>query len=313
MSVVDAHCDTLTVLTQQKRTLGECSDCGHLDLPRLRQGGIDVQFFAIFVGPENSRQPVSYTNEIIALFQEAMHANSSLICHVKNSQDIEKAMKANKICAVLTIEGGEAIRGSIEQLEAYYRQGVRALTLTWNGRNELADGVGVGPEAGGLTILGRQVVQRMTELGIIIDVSHLSQPSFWDVISEVKVPLAASHSNCYSLCSHIRNLTDEQVRAIAMRGGVIGVTYMPQFIDVGCASLDRLIDHIDHLYKVGGISCIGLGSDFDGIDDTPAGLEHAGVAVPNISAALQQRGFTSSEIDKILGANWLRLFKEICG
>ena len=313
MSVVDAHCDTLTVLAQQKRTLGERSARGHLDLPRLRQGGIDVQFFAIFVGPENSMQPVSYTNEIIALFQEAMSANSSLVCHVKNSKDIENAISANKICAVLTIEGGEAIHGSIEQLEAYYREGVRALTLTWNGRNELADGVGMGSEAGGLTILGRQVVQRMAELGIIIDVSHISQPSFWDVISEVKVPLAASHSNCYSLCSHTRNLTDEQVKAIAVRGGVIGITYVPQFIDLGCASLDRLIDHIDHLYKVGGISCIGLGSDFDGIDDTTAGLEHAGVAVPNISSALRKRGFTFSEIDKILGGNWLRLFKEVCG
>ncbi|AQS59294.1 peptidase [Desulforamulus ferrireducens] len=313
MPVVDGHCDTLTVLTQQNRTLGYSSSRGHLDLPRLRQGGIDVQFFAIFVGPENSIQPVSYTNEIITLFQDSMLANSSDICHVKNSEEIKKALSANKICAVLTIEGGEALRGSIEQLEEYYRQGVRALTLTWNGRNELADGVGLGKEAGGLTVLGRQVVQRMAEIGMIIDVSHISQPSFWDVMSEVKVPLVASHSNCFSLCNHPRNLTDEQVRAIAVRGGVIGVTFVPQFIDLYSASLDRLLDHIEHLYKVGGIACIGLGSDFDGIDDTTAGLEHAGVAVPNISSLLRKRGFSSSEVDKILGDNWLRLFKDVCG
>ena len=313
MPVVDAHCDTLTVLAQQKRTLDCRSVQGHLDLPRLRQGGVDVQFFAIFVGPENNMQPVSYTKEIITLFKEAMTKHSSQICHVKNYSDIQNALSSNRLCAVLTIEGGEAINGSIDQLEDYYRRGVRALTLTWNGRNELADGVGLGREAGGLTILGRQVVQRMSEIGMIIDVSHISQPSFWDVLSEVKVPLAASHSNCYSLCSHPRNLTDEQVKAIAVRGGVIGVTYVPQFIDPDCASLDRLLDHIEHLHKVGGISCIGLGSDFDGIDSTITGLEHAGVAVPNIISRLRKRGFSSVEIDKILGDNWLRLFKDVCG
>ncbi|MFZ5599649.1 MAG: dipeptidase [Bacillota bacterium] len=312
MPVVDAHCDTLTVLSQQKRVLGMQSPHGHLDLPRLRKGGIDVQFFAVFVGPECNRDPVGYTNEIIALFYKELKINQSLLELARCYQDIENALRQKKIAAVLTIEGGEALKGSIEQLEIYYQLGVRGLTLTWNGRNELADGVGVGAEATGLTCLGRQVVQRMTALGMMIDVSHLAETGFWDVVSEIKTPVVATHSNCKQICDHPRNLTDKQIKSIAERGGVIGVTYVPQFIDVNQPSIHRLLDHIDHLYKTGGIDCIGLGSDFDGIDSTTVELHDAGVAVPNIAGALSNRGYKTGEIERILGDNWLRLFKEVC-
>ncbi|CCO09383.1 dipeptidase [Desulforamulus hydrothermalis] len=313
MPVVDAHCDTLTVLAQQNRSLGRLSAQGHLDLPRLRKGGVDVQFFAIFVGPDNLTDPVDYTNELINLFQKEIKFNHDLIEHVTCYADIENAMQKNKIAAVLTIEGGEALNGRVKQLDLYYRLGVRGLTLTWNGRNELADGVGMGAAATGLTQLGRQVVQRMAQLGMIIDVSHLAEPGFWDVLAEVKIPVAATHSNCRQLCDHPRNLTDRQIKAIADRGGVIGVTYVPQFIDSRQPSLHKLLDHIDHLYKVGGISSIGLGSDFDGIVTTAAGLHDAGVAVPNLVRGLSARGYHTGDIEKILGNNWLRLFKEVCG
>ncbi|AEF94303.1 Membrane dipeptidase [Desulfotomaculum nigrificans CO-1-SRB] len=313
MPVVDAHCDTLTILASQKRSLGTESTNGHLDLPRLRKGGVNVQFFAIFVGPEYSNSPVKYTNQIITLFNEEIQANQDFIKHVTSSNDIKETLAAQKTCAVLTIEGGEALNGQIEQLKEYYHYGVRALTLTWNGRNDLADGVGMGAGAGGLTNFGRQVVQSMASLGMIIDVSHLAEPGFWDVMDEVKVPIVASHSNCASVCNHPRNLTDKQIKAIAASGGVIGVTYVPQFIDFHQPTIDRLLDHIDHLYKVGGVSCIGLGSDFDGIDEPPDGLHDASVAVPNIINGLTQRGYKTSEIEKILGDNWLRLFKEVCG
>jgi len=313
LPVVDAHCDTLTVLSQQNRTLGVQSSRGHLDLPRLRKGGIDVQFFAIFVGPECNTNPVDYTNEIITLFKKEINMNRSLIEHVRCYGDIENTLQKKKTSAVLTIEGGEALNGKVEQLDVYYNLGVRGLTLTWNGRNELADGVGMGPEATGLTQLGRQVVQRMAALGMMIDVSHLAEPGFWDVIREVKTPVSATHSNCRQLCDHPRNLTDEQIKAIAESGGVIGVTYVPQFIDANKPSIDRLLDHIDHIYKIGGISCIGLGSDFDGIDFTTEGLHDASVAVPNIERALSKRGYKAGKIEKIIGNNWLRLFKEVCG
>ncbi|RYD05395.1 hypothetical protein N752_08610 [Desulforamulus aquiferis] len=190
---------------------------------------------------------------------------------------------------------------------------MRGLTITWNGRNDLGDGVGMGQMATGLTPFGREVVYKMSALGMMIDISHLSEPSFWDVVKESKTPIAASHSNCQAICNHLRNLTDNQIKAVADKGGVIGVTYVPQFIDIREPNINRLIDHIDHLYKIGGLNCIGLGSDFDGIDIIPEGLDDAGVAVPNIEQSLSKRGYKSGEIEHILGLNWLRLFKEVCG
>lgn len=310
--VIDAHCDTLTVLSQQNRTLGITSNQGHLDLPRLRKGKVNVQFFAIFVSPEYNDDPVKYTEDIIEQFNKELAINSDLLSHVCTYDEIHKSLLKDKTCAILTIEGGEALKGKIEKLDDYFNLGVRGLTLTWNGRNELGDGVGLGTQASGLTVFGREVVERMSELGMIIDVSHLSETGFWDVISEVRVPIAATHSNCKEICDHPRNLTDQQIRSIAEKGGVIGVTYVPQFIDINSPSIDKLMDHIDHLYQVGGVSCIGLGSDFDGIDITTKGLHDCSVAVPNIENALIKRGYTTGQIELILGDNWLRIVKDIC-
>lgn len=313
MPVVDAHCDTLTVLSTQERNLGVLSSRGHLDIPRLHQGGINVQFFAVFVGPEHHYRSVAYTNEIIKLFKQEIKNNQSSLVYAGNYQNIVNAHNEGKIAALLTIEGGEALQGKIEQLEDYYKQGIRGLTLTWNGRNELADGVGLGPEAAGLTTFGRQVVQRMVALGMLIDVSHLSAAAFWDLVTEVQIPITASHSNSRYICDHPRNLTDKQIKAIAESGGVIGVTYVPQFVDTHEPTIERVVDHIAHIYQVGGISCLGLGSDFDGIDTTITGMHNAGVAVPNLQKALIRRGFTTGQIEKIMGENWLRVFKEVCG
>ncbi|AEG60205.1 dipeptidase [Desulforamulus ruminis] len=313
MPVIDAHCDTLTVLGVQNRKLGVESAQGHLDLPRLKKGGIDVQFFAVFVSPDAVKTPAEYTWEIIDLFHEEMAANQGEIEKITCYAELRKVLDLGKKGAVLTIEGGEALHGKIELLHEYYQSGVRGLTLTWNGRNELGDGVGMGAAAAGLTSFGRMVVQEMSRLGMMVDVSHLSSPGFWDVIKEVKTPVMASHSNCWSICNHPRNLTDRQIRAIAGSGGVIGVTYVPQFIHDTVPNLERLLDHIDHLYKVGGIACIGLGSDFDGIDQLPEALDSAQRAVPNIKKGLLQRKYSQDELDKILGDNWLRLFKEVCG
>lgn len=311
--VVDAHCDTLTVLSQQKRTLGITVNQGHLDLPRLRKGRVNVQFFAIFISPEYYDDPIKYTEEIIEQFNKEIKSNADLLAHVCTYDGIHKSLLDDKTCAILTIEGGEALKGKIEKLDHYYHRGVRGLTLTWNGKNELGEGVGLGSQANGLTAFGRQVIYRMTELGMIIDVSHLSEAGFWDVISEVRVPIVATHSNCQEICDHPRNLTDKQIRKLSESGGVIGVTYVPQFIDIKRPSIDKLINHIDHLYQVGGISCIGLGSDFDGIDITTEGLHDCSVAVPNIENALLKRGYSTGQIELILGDNWLRIVKDICG
>lgn len=313
MPVVDAHCDTLTVLGTQKRRLGVASPRGHLDVPRLKKGGIDVQFFAIFAGPDSANSPDNFTAEIIDQFHEELKNNQSTLQKVTCHAELAATLQQGKTCAVLTIEGGEALNGKIKNLYEYYRAGVRGLTLTWNGRNELGDGVGMGASAAGLSPFGREVVQAMSRLGMMVDVSHLSVPSFWDVVREVRTPIIATHSNCFSICDHPRNLTDQQIHIIAQTGGVIGVTYVPQFIDRDRPTLTRVLDHIDHLCNAGGINCVGLGSDFDGIDQVAEGLHDASVAVPNIKKGLAHRGYSQEEIDKILGDNWVRLFKEVCG
>lgn len=313
MAIVDAHCDTITVLASQKRRLGISSTRGHLDIPRLKEGGVDVQFFAIFVGPEYYNNPLEYTRGMIEHYHNEIMDNQDSIKHVQCYDEIIKVLEQERIAAILTIEGGEALYGKIENLENYYLRGVRGLTLTWNGKNDLGDGVGMAGMASGLTPFGREVVNKMSTLGMMIDISHLSEPSFWNVIAETKVPICASHSNCRAICNHSRNLTDKQIQAVGNRGGVIGVTYVPQFIDITYPNIERLLDHIDHLYNVGGISCIGLGSDFDGIDLVPEGLTDASIAVPNIERALRQRSYDSGKIEQMLGLNWLRLFKDVCG
>lgn len=313
MLVVDAHCDTITVLANQNRDLGSRSSLGHLDIPRLQAGGVNTQFFAIFVGPEHYNKPVEYTYGMINYYFEEINKNKHRIQSAANWLELEKTLKDKKIGAVLTIEGGEALGGKIEQLYKYYQLGVRGLTLTWNGRNEIGDGVGMGKLATGLTAFGREVISCMSQLGMVIDISHLSESSFWDVMEETSIPVAASHSNCLTVCAHPRNLSDKQIEAIAQRGGVVGITFVPQFIDSQSPSIDRLIDHIDHLYNVGGINCIGVGSDFDGIDSIPTGLHDASVAVPNLEVKLSDRGYSTGEIEKILGLNWLQYFKEVCG
>ena len=184
--------------------------------------------------------------------------------------DIDRAIAAGKIAAFLSIEGGEALAGSLGVLRMLYKVGVRSLTLTWNGRNELGDGVGASGK--GLTAFGRAVVREMNDLGMLVDVSHLSERGFWDAMKVSTQPLIASHANCRALCDHPRNLTDAQIRAVAGQGGVIGVTFVPDFLGGETPSVDNVLDHIDHMIAVGGEDCVGLGSDFDGTKELPAGL-----------------------------------------
>jgi membrane dipeptidase len=174
-----------------------------------------------------------------------------------------------------------------------YRLGVRLLTLTWNQRNQIADGIGESRTGSGLTEFGLKVIDEMNDLRMLIDVSHLSETGFWDVIKKSNDPIIASHSNCYALCPHLRNLKDEQIKAIADKGGVIGITFVP------------IVEKV-------GVDYVGLGSDFDGTDGLPLGLEGVD-KIPNITEELLDRGYKEREIEKILGGNFLRVFKEVVG
>jgi membrane dipeptidase len=305
--VVDLHCDVISDLQAGRRRFDRRSTEGHVDLPRLREGGVDVQVFALFVAPRMAARGQARARELIETFQATMRANGAQIAHATTVAEIELAHGEGRIAAVMSIENGDALGADLDAVDEFYRLGVRMMGLTWNQSNALGDGA-MDRRHRGLTDLGRAVLRRMQDRGIVVDVSHLSEASFWDAVRATHGPIIASHSNAAGLQPHPRNLTDAQLRAIAARGGVVGVNFYPAFL--GAATLDRVLDHIDYLARIMGADHVALGSDYDGIPRTPSGLEDVS-RLPNLTAGLQRRGYTVEQIHKILGANALRVFRQV--
>jgi membrane dipeptidase len=313
--VFDGHCDTILEVMNHKKSLGSRTSTGHLDIPRMKEGGIDVQFFAVFI--EDIYKPnrsLKRTLQLIDCFYREMEKNQNDISLVTNYNQINEANSAGKIAAILSVEGGEALEGDLGVLRVLHRLGVRLLTLTWNQRNQIADGIGESRTGSGLTEFGLKVIDEMNDLRMLIDVSHLSETGFWDVIKRSKTPIVASHSNCYALCPHLRNLKDEQIKALADKDGVIGITFVPDFLtqEKRKTSVKDIVKHIDYLVEKVGADYVGLGSDFDGTGDLPLGLEGVD-KIHNITEELLNRGYKEREIEKILGGNFLRVFKEVAG
>jgi membrane dipeptidase len=315
--VFDGHCDTLLRVLDGQLRLGERSENGHLDLPRMKEGGVTAQIFACFV----RRQfiPARATAEalrIVDTFYEEMASNAATLTLATSAADIKRAKAEGKIAGVLSLEGAEALAGDLGVLRMFYRLGVRNVGLTWNFRNEAADGVGEARTGGGLTEFGVKLVKEMNRLGMMIDVAHLAPAGVRDVLALSEAPVIASHANAHALCScascpHRRNLTDEQLEGIAANGGVVGVTFVPAFVteDPNQATLERTLDHIDHIVHVAGVDHVGLGSDFDGFyeKEVNVGLEDV-TKMPGISAGLLTRGYKPEDARKILGGNFLRVF-----
>ncbi|HEX6988154.1 MAG TPA: dipeptidase [Bacillota bacterium] len=309
--VVDAHCDTLMDLVAGRRRLGQRGPGGHVDLPRLREGGVSVQFFAHYIEPHyKPDRALRRFLELHDAFLREADANANSMAVVTSWSELEQALADGRLAAVVSIEGGEAIAGSLEVLRALHRLGVRAIGLTWNERNDIADGVGEAHSPGGLTRFGRQVVAEMNRLGMLVDVSHLSEPSFWDVLEVSSRPVIASHSNARAVCDHVRNLTDEQIRALSVNGGVMGLNFCPPFVHPHRADVERVVDHALHVLDLVGPDHLGLGSDFDGIQETPAGLEDV-TRLPRLTETLLRRGVDEDSVCKILGGNFLRVFRQV--
>ena len=312
--VFDAHADTVALdVVEGRRRLGETGKGGHVDLPRLRAGGVGLQVFTLFVPP--SVPPAWNTVralEILDALAAELAANPEAFLWVLRGADIDRARQERRIGIIVTLEGCEVLAGSLCVLHAFYRLGVRAAGLTWNVRNELADGVGE-PRGAGLTAFGRRVVEEMNALGMVVDVSHLGTRAFWEVLELSRQPVVASHSNAYALCPHRRNLTDEQIRGLAQKGGVMGINFFPGFLrEDGRASIDDVVRHIDHVVSLVGPDHVGLGSDFDGISSTPQGLEDVS-RLPALTEALVRRGYPEEAILKILGENFARVFRQVLG
>ncbi len=273
-------------------------------LPRLREGGVDAAFFAVDTTRAWGNHLV-YAIDALGYLKREIEAHAEDMVLARVVDDIEAAKETGKVAVVLAVENTAALQHSLYAIDALYEMGVRTMTLTHSARTEAADGCEV-VGGGGLTGFGRDVVRRMNELGMLVDVSHLNERGFWDTLEHSTAPVVASHSCCRALCDHTRNLTDKQLQALGSAGGVVGITFVPSFVDAEAPSLDGLVDHIIHAIDVAGATAVGLGSDFDGGGDL---LAHGG-ELPGITEALLSRGVDDDIVRGILGANHLRLLRQ---
>jgi len=324
--VVDTHCDTLKCLLPQFTRprdsmwqdrsnvgFGTRSKLGHIDLPRLKEGGVDCQVFAISSERDPTpAYPLRTAMEMIEAFYTEYEKYPKLVQPVTNHAEIIQANEEGKIAAMLSIEGADVLEGRLSMLRVYHRLGVRMVGLVHSLRNLLADGVSDSRTKGGLSQFGVEVVEELNMLGMIVDVSHLSDAGFWDVMEASKDPVVASHSNSRAVCPHPRNMTDDMIRALAEHGGVMGMNFATDFVHETNPSVETLVDHIDHIVDLVGPEHVGLGSDFDGIPSTPRGLEDAS-KMPALTEELVKREYSEDYIHLILGGNHLRLVKQVVG
>ncbi len=333
--VLDTHIDTPLQMKDPNWDFGQEHESGHVDLPRLKRGGLDGAFFSIYMpgtvtGPKavsDSLKTIASVHRLVELYGDSLE-----LC--TNASGVRRAQRSGKFAVLMGMEGGHMIHNSLPILRMYARLGIRYLTLTHNVNTEWADSVADSRVYGGLNELGVSVVKELNRLGVLVDVSHVSDETFWDVLEVSEAPVVASHSSCRDLSNHPRNMNDEMIRGLAKQGGVIQITFVDQFLDVehhaareasiqkassdGEAETDRepippvnwerIVDHIDHAVRVAGVDHVGLGSDFDGAD-MPRGMEDVSF-LPKITQELLERGYDESQIRLILGENTLRVLQQ---
>lgn len=358
--LIDTHNDIPSATIQKNVTFdSNLKGKTHSDLQRMKDGGVDVQIFSIFCDGEQ-KEPYNYANREIDSVYEWTRRNPDKMMLVKTPEQLQQAIKEKKLAAMLGVEGGHMIEDKIENLDKLYERGVRYMTLTWNNSTSWATSAADETTKKdslphkGLTDFGKQLVKRMNELGMLVDISHVGEQTFWDAINTTTKPIIASHSCVWSLCPHRRNLKDDQIKAIGKNGGVIHLNFYAGFIDStyerkfnefkakhkqeidGLIAnkaqpdyaamivaekykdetvpirppLSLLLDHLDYIVNMIGVDHVGLGSDFDGIEAPPRELN--GVEdFPLVTKALLERGYSKKDIRKILGGNFIRVFKAV--
>lgn len=320
--VIDGHCDTAIPAagydfkSERVPPLDLCArnDTGHVDFPRLIEGGVTAQFFALFTDTVFVPEAREHTYRLLDAVESAVGRSGGAARLATTAAEVEAAKRDGSLAAFLTIEGGEAIGESLDDLRAFYARGVRLMTLTWNRVNAIGRGA-EHPGPDGLTPFGREVVAEMERLGMIVDVSHLCDQALDEVLAVARRPLVASHSNSRAVCDHRRNLTDAQAERIAATGGLIGVTFAGVFVDPDPArvGVERVVDHIDRLVSVVGTDHVGLGTDFDGFSE-PYGLVMPDCSrLGELTATLRARGYADGDISAIMGGNWLRVIRDVAG
>jgi membrane dipeptidase len=269
-----------------------------------------IQLFAAFIDKKaDNLPPFERCNQLIDCYHSEIKKNKDRISHCISYEEIDSALKNNKTAALLSIEGGEALSGDIDNLKLFYDKGVRLMTLCWNYENEICDGIGE-RRGRGLTEFGKAVVNEMHRLGMIIDVSHISEKGFWDIIDIAQAPISATHSDVFKLKDHKRNLNDEQIKAIIKNNGCIGINLYSEFLSSEPCKISDVIRHIEYILALGGENNIGIGCDFDGMDSLPkeiSGIED----VEKIPDTLLSLGYSEELVKKITHKNFLRLIKQV--
>ncbi len=361
--VADTHCDVL-LRTMNGEDISILTTSGHADIPRFYQGGVDLEVFTIWVDPYRFLPEGAYErgNEMIDSLEAIEARSKGKLSIIRTYDDILKNEKAGVLSAMIGMEGGHPLENDLGKLEHFYQRGVRYLGVTWNNSNDWATSAkdetsGDSLVFVGLTESGKDIVRRCNELGIIVDVSHAGVKTFWDIMETSSKPVIASHSCAYTLCTHFRNLTDDQLIAIRDNNGVVCVNFYPGYLDSSfhqrqksvedsyriqldelkekygeesdeywygsmelmeadmhkiAPSVDLVIDHIDYITKLIGAKHVGIGSDFDGVEILPRGLEDV-TTLPIITKKLLERGYSPQEIKWIMGENFKRVFKEVTG
>lgn len=327
MKVIDMHCDTISVIDHLQRegqTIGLRSNSLNVSLEKMQKGDYLLQNFAMFTPLKRIDDPVCYVQRLIDTYYLELEKNKDLIAPVMCYQDIEDNRQQGKMSALLTLEEGAVVNHDLSYLRNYYRLGVRMITLTWNYANGIGHpnfdmnderhGYHMYDDVHGLTSFGIEYVKECERLGIIIDVSHLSDAGFYDVLKYTSKPFVASHSNARSVCPHARNMNDDMICELAKRGGVMGINFAADFLDESneehaLSKVSSMVKHILYIKDLAGVDCIGLGSDFDGIDQNLE-LKDASY-MPILAQALEDAGLSQEEIEKIFYKNVLRVYQEV--
>ena len=339
MKIIDMHCDTISAIRSRKVSDPACllENDLQIDLQKMKKGDYLLQNFALYVNLEAEDDPMEAALSMTDVFYNEMEKNKDLIRPVTTYEEILHNQQEGLISALLTLEEGEICKGNLAYLRNFYRLGVRMMTLTWNYENQIGapnffpkrsdytddlqpktpDTYPISGKSNptGLTETGLAFLSEMERIGIIIDVSHLSDGGFYDVYEHTTKPFVASHSNARSLCPNCRNLTDDMIRKIGERGGVIGLNYFGNFLEPGPddhykkSTVEAIVRHAKYIANLGGISCLGLGSDFDGFDGE-AELSDCSF-LPLLEQEFKAQNFSSSEIEKILYKNVLELYREL--
>jgi membrane dipeptidase len=347
--VLDTHID-VTPKLQTSWKFAEEHTNGHIDLPRMKKGGLNGLFFSIFMpGTVTGPKAVNDSLERIAAVRKLAQDMPGQIALCLTAADVQKAHKEGKIAGLMGMEGGHMINNSLPILRMYANLGVRYLTLTHSVNTDWGDSSTDTAKHNGLTDFGKDVVRELNRLGVMVDISHVSDKTFYDALDVSSAPMIASHSSCRALSEHPRNMTDDMIKALAAKGGVIQINYLDSFIDPALAaysrksrammtelraknpgpeniatireeiarvfgpapkaSWEKIVEHIDHAVKLVGADHVGMGSDFDG-GSMPVGMEDC-AQLPKITEALLRKGYKESDIRKILGENTVRLMADV--